>query len=88
MSLKDHCKCGHAKESHFEKKYNCLSCRSDEFECKGYRLYSDPDTPPTERTFKAAPPVIDPFDGFDVQDPDDGTPITWPMIPIPGFGDP
>lgn len=82
MSLKDHCHCQHAKESHHEKKWNCSALYCD---CKKYQLYSDPyveDPTPTPRTMRAADPLIDPFDGYD------DAPITWPMFPaapwVPG----
>jgi hypothetical protein len=79
MSLKDHCRCEHARESHHEKRYACNAAFCD---CEEYRLYTDPyegDPTPTERIMPAAEPLMDPFDGWDVHD--DGTPITWPMFP-------
>lgn len=83
MSLKDHCHCGHAKETHFEKKHSCLGVYC---ECRKYQLYSDPyvNEPPTQRTMRVAEAVADPFDGWGydpVNPPDDGPPSTWPMFP-------
>ncbi len=67
MSLKDHCHCEHAKESHHDGKYNCLAAHCD---CEKYQVYTDPyveDPTPTQRIWPAAKPV----DDLD----------TWPIFP-------
>lgn len=83
MSLKDHCHCGHAKETHFEKKHTCLGIHC---ECRKYQLYSDPyvSERPTERNIPAAAPQYDPYDpfGYTPDDADNGPPSTWPIIPV------
>lgn len=80
--LKDHCHCGHAKETHHEKRFNCAATYC---ECRKYQLYSDPyvNETPTERNIPAAPAAFDPYDpvGWSPDD-DNGPPSTWPIIPV------
>lgn len=80
MTLRTECKCGHAQDTHHEKKYTCLACFCD---CQKYRLFSDPEPPPRQ-SFKAAPKVDD-LDWLDFDDdpaPDTDPTPTWPMFPI------
>ncbi len=82
--LKDHCKCGHAKETHHKCKHDCLGMYC---ECKGYKLYSDPDEPPTPRVFKATSPIIDPWADMDL--PPDCDPFpSWAEMDVYADDDP
>jgi hypothetical protein len=79
MSLKDHCHCDHAKESHHKGQF---ACNAAYCECRKYVLYMDPyeeDPTPTERIMPAAPAVMDPYDGCA---------DTWPMFPAVSPWDP
>ena len=71
-NLKDHCKCGHARETHHDNKHDCLGIYC---ECKGYKLYSAPDEPPTPRVFPAVPALMDPWG--DVADLPEYDPSDW-----------
>lgn len=76
-SLKDHCKCGHARETHHDKTHDCLGIYC---ECKRYKLYSEEDTP-TPRVFKAVSPVIDPWADADL--PPDFDPFpAWEQLDV------
>lgn len=73
MTLKTICKCGHDKDTHFEKKHACLARGCDD--CKRYRdALADDDGPETPRS---PPPLWDDHDLID-EDPPPSTPRIWP----------
>jgi len=60
--MRDVCKCGHAKDSHFKPiggfgtvRYNCLAVHCD---CKSYVQEDTPSVPPAARTSNATTPGL------------------------------
>ncbi len=70
MSLRQVCHCQHDKDTHHDKRHNCLAVHCD---CREYVNENDP-LPKRRQTFPAARPVDE--EDFD------SCPITWPMFPI------
>lgn len=59
-TLKQQCRCGHHKDTHFESKYTCLGVLC---ECKKYRSPDEPDIPSLPVVEEKAPDT-DPAPGW------------------------